>query len=207
MNSKNGFSASERRILSRLNSPEKIQDFLDELNPNLEETDYSPRNVMAEKSADCLEGAVFAAAVLRFHGKIPLITSFYSSRDSDHVVALFKSKEHWGAISKSKYTGLCYREPIHRNLRELVISYFEGYFNHASEKTLRGYCRPINLSRFDKLNWMTTLEPVTFIETHLQNVPYLDILSNGMNRSFRRVTSTMRKAGEVWLVEKKVLKK
>lgn len=207
MKSQTDFLPSERRILSRLNSPRKIQDFLDDLDANLEETDYSPRNVMANRKADCLEGALFAATALRFHGSKPLILSTSSVRDDDHVVALFKKDGHWGAISKSKYTGLSYREPIHRSLRELAVSYFEGYFNHKGEKTLRGYCRPVNLEKFDDRKWMTTLEPITFIETYLQNLHYRDILRHGTHKSFRRVTSTMINAGEVWLVEKGILGK
>ena len=210
MLTKSAFSPSERRILSKLNSPRKIQDFLDNLDYTFGENGelyYSPRKVLSEKSADCLEGAVFAAAALRFHGNKPLVISTSSVRDDDHVFALFKNGGHWGAISKSKYTGLSYREPIHRNLRELMISYFEEYFNYDGEKTLRGYSRIVNLARFDKLDWMTTDRPISFIEDHLNEVPYYWILKNGAVRRLRRVTPIMLRSGELWLTENKMLER
>ena len=133
-----GFSPKECKILSKLNNPKKIQDFLDKIEYNLEEegeTCFSPKKVLNEKKANCIEGAIFAAAALRFHGYPPLIVDLISVRDDDHIIAVFKQGNHWGSIAQSKYTGLRYREPIHKTIRELAISYFEGYFNFAGEKT------------------------------------------------------------------------
>jgi len=210
MKRKFGFSLKECRILSRLNTPEKIQDFLDKIDYNLEEdpeTCFSPRKVLKEKKANCIEGAIFAAAALRFHGHPPLIVDLTSVRDDDHLLAVFKRKGYWGAIAQSKYTGLRYREPIHRTIRELALSYFEGYFNFDGEKTLRGYSLPVNLARFDKLNWMTTEKDLWFIEDYLNEISHKKLVTYGMIRNLRMVVPLMKEAGELWMIKEGLLKK
>jgi len=210
MKRKFGFSSKECRTLSRLNTPEKIQDFLDRIDYNLEEepeTCFSPRKVLREKKANCIEGAIFGAAALRFHGHPPLIVDLTSVRDDDHLLAAFKRKEYWGAIAQSKYTGLRYREPIHRTIRELALSYFEGYFNFDGEKTLRGYSLPVNLARFDKLNWMTTEKDLWFVEDYLNEISHKKLITYGMIRNLRMVVPLMKEAGELWMIKERLLKK
>jgi len=204
-----GFSPKECGILSRLNTPKKIQDFLDKIDYNLEEKDetcFSPRKVLREKKANCIEGAIFAAAALRFHGYSPLIVDLTSVRDDDHLLAVFKQKGYWGAIAQSKYTGLRFREPIHRTIRELALSYFEGYFNFDGEKTLRGYSRPVNLARFDKLDWMTTEKDLWFIEDYLNEIPHKRLITYGMIRNLRKVVPLMKEAGELLMIKQELKK-
>src|SRR6266481_622508 len=154
-------TASEKKLLAKLATPWKIQGHLDALPYNKEKdglTCRSPRRVMRDQTAHCFEAALFAAAALRVNGHPPLILDLESVRDDDHVVALYKIDRHWGAIAKSNYAGLRFREPVYRSLRELVMSYFEHYYNLKGEKTLRAYSRPINLGPFDRLDWMTSEE-------------------------------------------------
>ena len=205
-----GFSSKECRILSRLNAPKKIQDFLDRIEYNLEEngeTLFSPRKVLRENKANCIEGAIFAATALRFHGHPPLVVDLTSVRDDDHLLAVFKRKGYWGAIAQSKYTGLRFREPIHRTIRELALSYFESYFNFEGEKTLRGYSRPINLTRFDKINWMTTEKDLFCIEDYLNEISHKELVTYGMIRNLRKVVPLMKEAGELWMIKRRLLKK
>lgn len=195
-----GFSSSEARILSRLRTSMLIQRYLDSIDYNLRkggETCLSPRMVIRERKADCIEGAIFAAAALRFHGHAPLIVDLTAVRDEDHVIAVFKRFGHWGAIAKSKYTGLRYREPVHRSIRELALSYFEDYFNPAGEKTLRRFSAPVNLSMFDSSNWMTTQKSVFFIAEHLVGVRHRSLLTRGMVRNLDKVTPIQKEAGEL----------
>jgi len=157
------FTAAERAIFRRLSAPEKIQRFLDGLAYNKEAlgpTCRSPRRVLRDRTAQCMEGALFAAAALRLIGHPPLLLDFEAVRDDDHVLAIFRQRGHWGAVAKSNYSGLRYREPVYRTLRELAMSYFEHYYNLKREKTLRSYSRPVNLRRFDSVGWMTSLEDV-----------------------------------------------
>ncbi|MBY0505061.1 MAG: hypothetical protein K2X03_14200 [Bryobacteraceae bacterium] len=154
------WTAAEKAVLRRLRTPEKIQAFLDEeLAYHHAETCYSPRLVLRHRRAHCMEGAMLAAAALRFHGDPPLIIDLTAVRDDDHVLAVFRRQGRWGAIAKSNYSGLRSRTPVYRNLRELALSYFEDYYNLRGEKTLRGYAsRPVNLARFDALPWTTREE-------------------------------------------------
>src|SRR5437867_7913818 len=151
-----GFTLSELRRLRSLKTPAGVQKFLDELPYNLSYTARSPKEVLEDRTASCLEGGIFAAAGLRVLGFPPLIFDLEAEQDTDHVVAIFKVRGHWGAVAKSNFTGCRYREPVYRSLRELAMSYFNIYFNLRGERTLRRYSRPVNLARFDRLHWMTT---------------------------------------------------
>jgi hypothetical protein len=196
-----GFSPRERRVLARLKTPERIQRFLDEeLGYNLEEegpTCYSPRLVLRHGIAHCMEGGLFGVAALRAQGFPPLLLDLEAVRDDDHVLAVFKQHGHWGAIAKSNFAGLRFREPVYRTLRELVMSYFEHYFNLAGEKTLRNYSRPVNLARFDHLEWMTTEEHVWFIPRYLMEIAHRPLLTPGAERRLSRVDARLMAAGQV----------
>ncbi len=206
------FSARERKILPRLNTPEKIQDFVDSLDYNLEEkgdTFHSPRGVMRLKTADCVESAVFAAAALRYHGHPPLLLDLKANRrDSDHVVAVFRVRGRWGAIGKSKYTFLSYREPVYRTVRELAMSYFELFFNCWGEKTMRSFSsKPLDLSAFDKKGWMISEKPLFYIASRLDEIPHEKLMGNGTARALRKVPPLDREAGELWIRRNGLLKK
>jgi hypothetical protein len=212
MAQKFGFSAKECKILSKLDTPKKIQDFLDGLEYNLEEkgeTYYSPRLVLKNKTANCFEAAIFAAAALRFHGYPPLVIDLTSSADdTDHVLAVFKKNRRWGAIGKSKYTFFAFHEPVYKTIRELSMSFFELYFNYWGKKTMRGFSRqPLDLKRFDARGWMTTEKRIAFIAAYLDRIPHEKIMRRGMAVTLRKVTPLDREAGELWIRRKGVLKK
>lgn len=178
-------SREEARLYRGLSTPRKIQDYLDALPYNKErdgETCRSPRVVIRHQTAHCFEAALFAAAALRTHGDPPWLLDLEAVRDDDHVVAVYRRNRHWGAIAKSNYSGLRFREPVYRTLRELVMSYFEGYYNLQGEKTLRAFSRPVDLKRFDHLSWMTTEEPLWAIPEHLAGVSHTPILTPSMKR-------------------------
>ena len=182
----------------RLDTPAKIQRFLDEIPYNTEadeETFRSPRRVLADQTANCIEGAVLAAAALRVQGNPPLIMDLTAVRDEDHVIAVFRRRGLWGAIATSKFTGLRYREPVYRTVRELAMSYFEQYFNLAGERTLRGYGRPVNLARFDRLHWMTSAKDLWSIAEHLERIPHVRLVPPGAARGLNRLGPDLRAAG------------
>jgi hypothetical protein len=198
-----GFDARERVVFRRLTAPEKIQRFLDELAYNKEPggaTCFSPRLVLRQRRAHCMEGALFAAAALRVLGYPPLLVDLEAVRDDDHVLAVFRRGGHWGALAKSNYSGLRYREPVYRTLRELAMSYFEHYFNLSGEKTLRRYSRPVNLARFDRIGWMTSEEDVWAIPEHLVTISHTPLLSREQERSLSRMDARLMAAGQVGTV-------
>src|SRR5213075_3131286 len=170
----NGFSPLELRKLRALKTPARVQSFLDSLPYHLADTAWSPRKVLQEQSAHCLEGAVFAAAALRVLGFPPLLWDLEAEQDDDHVLAIYRVRGHWGAIAKSNFAGLRFREPVHRTLRELALSYFDDYFNMRGDRTLRRYAaRPVDLRRFDHQQWMTTEKPIWFIAEHLCHIRHI----------------------------------
>ena len=144
-----------------------------------------------------MDGALFAAAALRVQGRPPLILDLEAEHDDDHVLAVFKAKHGWGAIGRSNYSGLRYREPVYRTIRELVMSYFESYFNLRRQKTLRNYSRPVNLARFDPIHWMTTEEDVWDIPNHLVRIPHTKIAPETAISTYSRVDRRLFDAGLV----------
>ena len=189
------FTQKELRSLRRLKDPYGIQRFLYDLPYHHADTAWSPRRVLSEKTAHCLEGAIFAAAALRANGYPPLIIDFEAKRDTDHVLAVYQADGCWGAIAKSNFTGLRYREPVYRSLRELAISYFEDYFNLLGERTLRKYSAQVNLKRFDHLDWMTTEKPVWFIAEYLTKIHHFPLISRTQIKHLHRVDERSLRAG------------
>jgi hypothetical protein len=190
------FTPSELRQFRALKTPAGVQRFLDELPYHLADTSWSPRLVLREGTAHCLEGATFAAAALRVLGFPPLLWDLEADNDTDHVLAVFKVDGCWGAIAKSNFAGCRYREPVYRTLRELAMSYFNIYFNLRGERTLRRYSQPVNLSRFDRRAWMTSGEPIWFVAEYLCEIPHRDLLTVSQARRLTRLDARSR-AGEM----------
>jgi hypothetical protein len=191
------FTPAELRKLRSLKTPHGIQRFLDDLPYHLATTAWSPRRVLQERTAHCLEGAIFAAAALRAIGRPPLIIDFEAEGDTDHVLAVFKERGHWGAVAMSNYTGCRYREPVHRTLRELAISYFDVYFNLRGDRSLRNYSRPVDLRRFDDRAWMTSTTEVWFIPEYLLEISHTRLVTPAMAKRLRRVGERSLAAGLV----------
>jgi hypothetical protein len=192
------FTAAERAVFRRLRSPEKIQRFLDDLDYNKEPdgpTCRSPRMVLRDRTAHCMEGALLGAAALRECGHPPLLLDLEAVRDDDHVLAIFRLRGLWGAVAKSNFSGLRYREPAYRTLRELVMSYFEHYYNLRREKTLRNYSRPVNLRRFDGIRWMTAEEDVWAVPEYLCAISHTPVLPAATVRALGRVDPRLFAAG------------
>jgi hypothetical protein len=198
-----GFTDREIKSLKKLNHPYKIQDFLNRIPYHLADTAWSPRNVFLEKTAHCLEGAIFAAAALRINGFQPLILDLEADQDTDHVIAVYQMNRAWGSIASSNYSGVRGRTPVYRSLRELALSYFEDYFNLRGDKSLRTFSKPVDLSRFDHLNWMVTEQPVWFIAEHLLEISHTALLTPAMVRNLNRVDQRTFQAGLVGHRKKK----
>jgi hypothetical protein len=201
-----GFDKAELATLRKLSTPEKIQRFMDEdLAYNKErdgETCRSPRRVLRDRMAHCAEGAFFAAAALRVHNHPPLIVDLEAVRDDDHLLAVFRQHGRWGAMAKSNYAGLRYREPVYRTIRELVMSYFEHYYNPRGEKTLRAFStRPVNLSRFDERQWMIAEDDLWDVCEYFCGVTHTRIMTLPMERKRRLMDQRLYLAGMVGMVK------
>ncbi len=188
--------SSEQMQLDDLDSPIKIQNFLKGIPYSADDFYRCPLRVLRERKAHCFDGALFAAMALRRIGGLPLILELIpNARDDDHILALFKKNDHWGAVAQSNFTGLRYREPVYRSLRELVMSYFEDFFNAAGEKTLVGYRGPINLKVFDDLDWMSSDSGLERLSTAMDRYRIQPVITDEMAASLTPVDERSLRAG------------
>jgi len=171
--------------MQRLRKPSDIQTFLNSLKYRETGGAMSPLVVERTRAANCFDGAVYAAAALETLGFLPRIVDMSAKNDDDHVIAVYRSGG-WGAVAMSNTTMLRSREPVYRSLRELVLSYFDGYFNIYGYKSLRSYSAPVNLCRFDSLSWRTTEEWLDPIEAYLQKVRHYPVITRKMERSLSK---------------------
>lgn len=186
---------AELALFKKLDSPIKIQRYLNKIAYDPEYATSSPRWVMKEKKANCFEGALFAAAALRRLGHTPRLVDIRSWNDDDHVIAVFRERGRWGAVAKSNFTVIRFREPVYRSVRELVMSYFDVYFNAIGQKTMRSYSRPLELTQFDERDWQTTDEDLGYIGDKLDAMAHIRVLTPAMVRALNLADPDLVKAG------------
>ena len=190
-----GWLKEEKDFLKRFSDPYSIQLFLDEINYNPNSECRSPRWVIRKRSAHCFEGALFAAAALDFIGYKPLVVDMRAYNDDDHVIAVFNEDGYWGAVAKSNFTSLRYREPVYRSLRELVMSYFDFFFNTKGEKSLRSYSLPFDLTAFNIRNWATTDEDLEYIGDKIGSLHHFPVVTDKMIQKLKIASKSMLDAG------------
>jgi len=190
----------EFRVLKRLTTPRKIQDFLDRIPMNMEatgDTCSSPLVTLRRNSAHCMEGALVAAVALAIQGQKPLLLDLKTTADDiDHVVALYRKGRFWGAISKTNHSVLRYREPIYRDLRELAASYFHEYFLNDGRKTLRAFSQPYDL-RQHGTDWITRDDELWDIERAVDQSPHVSLINRSQIAALRRADAIEIRAGKL----------
>ena len=193
----------QRRILDSLDGPAAIQAFLNETPYSAENANRCPLSVLRDGVAHCLDGALLAAVALRRLGYPPLIVDLLPEpgMDDDHVIVLYWRDGHLGALAKSNFVGLRYREAIHRNLRELALSYFEPYFNLNGDRSLRSYTRPLNLSTLDKTGWMWSDAGADAVERRLAQLKRIPLLTDRMIAHLSPVDQLAYQAGMIGVNE------
>jgi hypothetical protein len=196
------FNRSEITLFKKLDSPKKIQDFLTfkiKHNPAKDGVECrSPRQVLKLGKAHCMEGALLAAAILEFHGHKPLLMDLRSTNnDLDHVIALYRQFDCWGAISKTNHVVLRYREPIYKSVRELAMSFFHEYFLDSGKKTLREYSVPFNANQLNYLDWRTTQKDLVEVPGILDKAKHFKILSLAQIKNLRKADKIEIQAGKL----------
>lgn len=187
-------SPAERNFFQKLNTPQKIQNYLDTIPVNFEEdgeTYMSPRRTIVAKKAHCLEAALLAAAALAYHGQRPFLMDLQTipdSDDQDHVVTLFQVNGYWGAISKTNHAVLRYRDPVYRTVRELALSYFHEYFMDDGLKSLRKYSKPFDLSKYTPKKWVTAGDDLFWLIEPLDSSPHFPLVPKKNLRQLRHAT-------------------
>jgi hypothetical protein len=185
--------SKEYKMIAKLDTPEKIQTFLESIPFNHEkngETCMSAARVLRERTAHCIEGAFVACAALMHMGERPLIVSLkVEEPDDDHIIIPFKKNGYYGALSKTNHPVLQYRDPVYRSLRELVMSYFHEYFLYKNgKKTLLGYTRPINLNRYGK-KWLTAEQDLWDIAEKIYDAPIISVVPKKNKNFLRKATA------------------
>lgn len=186
--------------MHKLNTPAKVQDFLNSLKFNFEkkgEELKSPIRTLRGKNAHCFEGALLGAYILSLHGFQPLVLHLKATKDDyDHIIAPFKQNGFWGALSKTNHAVLRYREPVYKNIRELVMSYFHEYFLDTGLKTLREYSVPLNLNKFGN-DWFSHKSDLWHIDKALDKVKHYNIIPKGTIGKLRKADRVEIKAGKI----------
>lgn len=194
-------TAAEFALLQRLSTPQKIQSYLNAIPVNHElggETIHSVRSVIRHRCAHCIEGAMLAACALWVHGEPPLVMHLDCSlSDYPHVVALFRSGTHWGAISKTNGSVLRYRDPIYRSLRELALSYFHEYTDRRGQKTLRSFSAAFDMRRIDPGVWVTNGDDCQDVEDTLAARRHYPLISRRQERLLARRDPFERRASKL----------
>jgi hypothetical protein len=193
--SKISWTTEEKEFLIGFNDPWSIQVFLDSIDYYPGYECRSPRWVIRKRSAHCFEGALFAAAALDFLGHKPLIVDMKAFNDDDHVIAVFREDGYWGAVAKSNFTSLRFREPVYRSLRELIMSYFDFFFNINGEKSLRSYSLPLDLSSFNNRDWATTDDDLEYLGDKIESLYHFPVVSEKMIKKLNIASDSMLKAG------------
>lgn len=189
------WSKDEVNFLGTLKDTEKIQAFLDSIDYNPAYECRSPRHVIRKRSAHCFEGAIFAASALETQGYKPLLVDLKAFNDDDHVIAVYQRNKYWGSVAKSNFSSLRSREPVYKSIRELVMSYFDFYFNTDGDKSLRSYSIPLNLTLFNNVKWRTTDEDLEFIGDKLEKLRHFPVVTAEMIKNLSRASSIMLQAG------------
>ena len=177
------FTKEEKALIKSLNTPAKIQDFLNNIPINHERDGIdrikSPINVLRDNNAHCIEAAILGAYILSVHGYKPLLIHLETTKeDFEHVVAPFKMGGLWGALSKTNHSVLRFRDPIYKNIRELVMSYFHEYAMDNGQKTLRKYSKPLDLKQFEK-GWEISGEDLWGIDEELGKIEHYSLIPKG----------------------------
>ena len=194
------FTKKEIAQLRKINTPAKVQDFLNAIPFNFEmdgkDTVKSPIRVLRERNAHCMEGALLGAYLLSLQGFKPLILHLQTTKnDFDHIIAPFQIKGLWGALSKTNHGVLRYREPIYRDIHELLLSYFHEYFLDNGLKTLRKYSVPLDLNMFGK-DWMLEEKDLWQIDQKLDKIKHFNIAPKNVFKNLRKADQIEREIGK-----------
>jgi hypothetical protein len=193
-----GLTWEETAVFRKLTSPEKIQDFLTSIPINFEpqgDTCQSARMALQNNSCHCIEAAFIAAGALLLHGQPALLMDFQASGDDDHVLALFKQDNHWGAISKSNSIWLRWRDSVYASPRELAMSYFHEYVREK-HKTLRRVSKPFDIGKYDPDYWLTSQENCWAMAEEIDASPHMDLISKTQARKLKLRDSLETRAGD-----------
>lgn len=188
---------AERAEVAGCTTPFRVQEFLDQIAYDGADRNRSPLGVIRERHSHCLDGGLLGAALLRRLGYRPQVLDMWPEpgTDDDHVLAVFQVDGYWGAVAKSNFVNLRFREPVFRTLRELILSYFENFFNVEGQKTLRSFTLPVDLRRYDAADWETNERTVDAIEERLKQMRRIAVINERQRALLSPVDARTLQAG------------
>jgi hypothetical protein len=173
------FFAHERRLIARLRTPLMVQRYLNRLpyndEPGGRATLRSFRGVVRHGCAHCLEAALFAAVTLEQHGYPPLVLSFESIDELDHVLFVYRRGGRWGSVARSRDPGLHGRKAVFPSPRALALSYADPYIDLTGRVT--GYA-VVDLRVMGDYDWRLADTNVWKVERMLLEHPHRSIRSS-----------------------------
>lgn len=198
------FTEEEKHIIAVLDTPRKISEYMHTGLSYDKQDDYpehllinrSFRKVLRDKKAHCLDGAIFAAALMREHGYVPYVICLDAYKDHSHNIMVYRDKtnNHIGSLAISRDQNLWERKPVYDSIYELMLSYFYVYSEyaenmddfHESEKghasvTMMGYSQLIDLNAYlgKGIDWITGEKSLDTIESDLYDITYRFMLLPG----------------------------
>ncbi len=181
--------------VAALDTPAKIQDFLDGFPYRAEDDNCCPLSVFRDGKAHCFDGGLLAAVCLSRFGYDPAIVQMIPWNDDDHILAIYRSNGRYGALAKSNFVGLRKREPVYRSLHELIMSYFDQFYNVDGDFTLRGYSIPLRLSAFSNDDWLCSDDEAQKVAAHLSKIRQVSILTPKMVSELGKVDELTYRTG------------
>ncbi len=185
----------QNQLFLSLKTPSLIQDYLDSIPYRVEDDNCCALSVFRDGKAHCFDGSLFAAAALRQIGYTPIVIQMLPENDDDHMLAIYRRNGRYGAVAKSNFAGLRSREPVYASIRELVMAYFNDFFNLDGIFSLRGYTYPLNLEHYDRFDWLTSDAGAQVIFQRLHTVRKFRLLSPAMIAELNPINSISFKAG------------
>lgn len=188
------WSPAQLHTLATLRTPLDVQAYLDDTPYSTQPIYRCPARVMQDRRAHCFDGATLAVAALKHHGVRAALLDLRAVRDDDHVLAVYRQDGLWGCVAKSNFVGLRSRQPVHRSLRELVMTYFEPYYNMDGERVLRSFSPPLDPDRLGLGDWRTQDRYMKNLAAHLDRAAHTPLLTSGAIRRLPLVDERTYKA-------------
>ena len=188
------WSKQELAILSKCSTPDRAQDLVDSLPYRCEDGHLSAKAALRDGRAHCFDGSLLAAAALKRGKCEPFLIDLCAEDDDDHMICAYKWRGYWGAVAKSNFPGLRFREPIFKSPRELVLSYFELYFSMKGDKSLRAFSSPFKLPDPARLDWECDDSVGDKIVEMLGKRRHFNLLTTSHHRTLRKVDDRLFKS-------------
>ena len=167
------FTTAERALIARLNTPAKVQRWLNALRYNTEQGGETLRGF--RPVARLQDRALSRSRPLR--GRCDRAARVSAARDEPRVAGLARSRDlhlspptGWGSVARSRDPGLHGRKPRFRSPRALARSYYDGYVDLTGR--LKGFGVANMLDALPSYDWRLGTTNLWKVEQMLIDWPH-----------------------------------